>query len=95
MHIKFKAPDPRAGTVANMDSSRGQHFVDSGAAVLVKEDGAELGGAPAVKLPQAVKPSEGLTVQQLKDALAAKSVTIPEGTTLKADLADLLDKQAA
>ena len=37
MRIKFKAPDPRAGTTAQMDSSRGQHFVDTGAASLVKE----------------------------------------------------------
>ena len=39
MKIKFRAPDPRAGTIAQMDSSRGQHFIDTGAAVLVKEDG--------------------------------------------------------
>lgn len=38
MKIKFKAPDPRAGTVVQMDSSRGQHFIDTGAAVLVKDD---------------------------------------------------------
>ncbi|MEN7529334.1 hypothetical protein [Cupriavidus sp. DL-D2] len=38
MKIKFKAPDPRGGTVVQMDSSRGQHFIDTGAAVLVKED---------------------------------------------------------
>lgn len=39
MKIRFKASDPRAGTVAQMDSSRGQHFIDIGAAVLVKEGG--------------------------------------------------------
>ena len=38
MKIKFKAPDPRAGTVVQMDSSRGQYFIDTGAAVLVKDD---------------------------------------------------------
>ncbi|WP_454056039.1 hypothetical protein [Cupriavidus sp. Marseille-Q8015] len=38
MKIRFKAPDPRAGTMAQMDSSRGQHFIDTGAAVLVKDD---------------------------------------------------------
>lgn len=38
MRIRFKAPDPRAGTVVQMDSSRGQHFIDTGAAVLVKDD---------------------------------------------------------
>ena len=38
MKIKFKAPDPRAGTVVQLDSSRAQHFIDTGAAVLVKDD---------------------------------------------------------
>lgn len=38
MKIKFKAPDPRAGTVVQLDSSRAQHFIDAGAAVLVKDD---------------------------------------------------------
>jgi hypothetical protein len=38
MRIKFKAPDPRAGTVAQMDSSRGQFFIDNGSAVKVKDD---------------------------------------------------------
>lgn len=41
MLIKFVKPDPRAGSVARMDSHRGQELVDSGAAVKVKEDGAE------------------------------------------------------
>ena len=41
MRIKFKKPDPRAGTVAQMDSSRGQQLIDSGAAVQVGEDDAE------------------------------------------------------
>ncbi|WP_313818729.1 hypothetical protein [Cupriavidus sp.] len=38
MKIKFKTPDPRAGTVVQLDSSRAQHFIDTGAAVLVKDD---------------------------------------------------------
>lgn len=37
------------------------------------------------------KPSDGLTVAQLKEALEAKKVAIPDGVTLKADLAALLD----
>lgn len=41
--------------------------------------------------PSAAKPSDGLTVDELKAALAAKSVEIPEGVKLKADLAALLD----
>lgn len=39
MRIKFKAPDPRAGTIAQMDSHRGRELVESGAADEVKEDG--------------------------------------------------------
>ena len=41
MLIKFKSPDPRAGMTARMDSSRGQHFIDAGAAVEVKEHGSQ------------------------------------------------------
>jgi hypothetical protein len=39
MRIKFKAPDPRAGTVAQMDSIRGRELVEAGAADEVREDG--------------------------------------------------------
>ena len=48
MQIKFKAPDPRAGMVAQMDSSRGQQLIDAGAAVQVKENGGEEKAAPVV-----------------------------------------------
>lgn len=37
------------------------------------------------------KPSDGLKVEEIKTALADKGVDIPEGVTLKADLAELLD----
>lgn len=48
MLIKFKSPDPRAGQTVRMDSSRGQYFIDTGAAVAVKEGGAEgASNAPA------------------------------------------------
>lgn len=47
MKIKFKAPDPRAGTIVQMDSSRGQHFIDSGSAVQVKDDDTEIDTAQA------------------------------------------------
>ena len=136
MRIKFLKPDPSAGTVAQMDSSRGQHFIDTGSAVALKEDGSEAEEAKPItramldaalaELPGGnddpeyvvramrshfadlftdedeaavrkafkdltLKPSDGLTVPQLKEALAAKGVAIPEGVTLKAELADLLD----
>lgn len=37
------------------------------------------------------KPSDGLKVDEIKEALAAKGIDIPDGMTLKADLAALLD----
>lgn len=47
----------------------------------------------AVK-PVARKPSDGLKVEDLKAALAEKGIAIPDGITLKADLAALLDGKA-
>ncbi|MBT2299268.1 hypothetical protein J7E70_02215 [Variovorax paradoxus] len=41
------------------------------------------------------KPSDGLKVDEIKAALAAKNIVIPEGVTLKADLAALLDAAPA
>lgn len=55
MRIKFKAPDPRAGTVAQMDSSRGQHFIDTGAAMAVKE-GSEESAPSSVSAPPSFTP---------------------------------------
>ena len=52
MLIKFNAPDPRAGTVAQMDSSRGQDFIDSGAAVQVNEAGSEPKQGSAAAAPE-------------------------------------------
>jgi hypothetical protein len=37
------------------------------------------------------KPSDGLSVEQLKTALADQKIAIPDGITKKADLAALLD----
>lgn len=47
MRIKFVKPDPRAGTVAQMDSHRGQELIDQGAAVQVKDSDADEAAAPA------------------------------------------------
>lgn len=88
MRIKFKAPDPRAGTIAQMDSSRGQFFIDNGSAVEVKDgEGEVVASAPQLPGP---KPSEGLKVEDLKAALQSKGIAIPDGAK-KQDLADLLD----
>lgn len=51
MRIKFKSPDPRAGMEVQMDSSRGQHFIDTGAADLVKEN------APKADVPAQAAPA--------------------------------------
>lgn len=99
MRIKFKAPDPRAGITAQMDSSRGQFFIDNGSAVKVNEDGVERVGSSGTAITKATtpsssapaaKPSEGLKVDALRAALEAKGIEIPEGAK-KQDLADLLD----
>lgn len=41
------------------------------------------------------KPSDGLKVEEIKAALAEKGIAIPDGVTLKADLAKLLDEAPA
>lgn len=68
MRIKFKSPDPRAGIVAQMDSSRGQQLIDAGAAVQVKDEDAETTLVrPTTKAP--VK-----SVQAIKAAKHGKKV---------------------
>ena len=57
MLIKFNDHDPRAGTVARMDSTRGQQLVDAGAAVRVAENGAPIDAAPAVTTRSSRKPA--------------------------------------
>lgn len=47
MLIKFKKPDPRAGLIARMDSSRGQQLIDAGAADREAEGAAAGAGAGA------------------------------------------------
>lgn len=46
-------------------------------------------GVDAEKKPS--KPSDGLTVAEIKAALEELKIDIPDGVTLKADLAELLD----
>ncbi len=56
MLIKFKEPDPRAGATVRMDSSRGQYFIDTGAADAVSEQ-------PQAELPEPV--TEEATVTEV------------------------------
>ena len=53
------------------------------------ENPALLDAAPPKK--DGAKPSNGLKVDEIKAALETKGIAIPEGMTLKADLAALLD----
>lgn len=66
MLIRFKKPDPRAGTVARMDSSRGQHFVDTGVADRMEE------GTPTEAPPATAKPATAVTSTAPKKAPRAK-----------------------
>ncbi len=59
MLIKFKKPDPRAGTVAQMDSSRGQQLIDAGAADRVAENGDAPRADPRAALDAALESLPG------------------------------------
>ncbi|MDR0260478.1 MAG: hypothetical protein LBI76_11790, partial [Comamonas sp.] len=67
MLIKFKKPDPRAGLIARMDSSRGQQLIDAGAADREAEGAAAVAGA--VESPQ----SPENTVQAQASSAGAQS----------------------
>lgn len=73
MLIRFSDSDPRAGQVVRMDSRRGQELVDSGAAVKVKEGGAEPTAVPDTSRPVHgdVHPPEDAAVEPVA-AVAAK-----------------------
>lgn len=77
----------KAGEKYNLEDASADHWLKRRKAELagVGEDGGDEpeGGG---------KPSDGLTVAQIKEALEAKKIEIPEGVTLKADLAKLLDE---
>lgn len=107
MRIQFLPGDPRAGTVAQMDSSRGQQLIDAGAAVQVKDEPATAGSASAVApvpaptgeaVTTAVPPADvnpaTLTAAGLRAALDAKSIAY-KGNASKADLLALLTGQGS
>lgn len=79
------------GDILRTNAAFARHLVKDALAakyVNAKDDAEPTGEAPASK-----KPSEGLTVAELKAALESKGVQIPEGAK-KQDLADLLDGAA-
>lgn len=67
MLIKFKEPDPRAGATVRMDSSRGQYFIDTGAADAVS-------GQPQADLPEPVTEEATVTgvAAETADAVSEK-----------------------
>lgn len=75
-----------SGQSYDLEDASADHWLKRGKAVLAVEEGT--GGGNEV----VVKPlSEGLTVAEIKEELAKRQIEIPEGVTLKADLAALLD----
>lgn len=75
----------KAGKTYSLEDASADHWLKRRKAELAVGEGAE-------EEPDGdAKPSGGLTVAQIKEALEAKGVEIPEGVTLKADLAALLD----
>ncbi|WP_295850981.1 HeH/LEM domain-containing protein [uncultured Xylophilus sp.] len=101
MRIQFLPSDPRAGTVVQMDSSRGQQLIDAGAAVQVNEEGAPVARAavaqpspaPAPAPAPAVDPTT-LTVPALRAALDGKGIPYKSSAS-KADLLALLTPKGA
>lgn len=79
------------GDILRTSAAFARHLVkDAFAAKYVHaKDDAE----PATETPAGPKPSEGLTVTELKAALDAKGIPIPDGAK-KPELADLLDGAA-
>lgn len=78
MLIKFKAPDPRAGAVVCMDSSRGQYFIDTGAAVAVAESESASTPLPAGSGKAPTGGAELSAGQKLVAASAADVITAIE-----------------
>lgn len=79
--IVYKGRAYGPGQVIDYDDA---HAEDKGVKGLIVSGGLE----PTLG---AKSPSDGLTVEQIKEALAAKGVEIPADATKKAQLAALLD----
>lgn len=75
-----------AGQSYELADASANHWLKRGKAELTSEDKDDDGGDKPL--------SDGMTVAEIKEALAAREIEIPEGVTLKADLAALLDASA-
>lgn len=72
--------------------SKGGEYIEVHPSALADHIGRGWAACLKAEAPKAeAKPSDGLKVEEIKTALAEKGVEIPEGVTLKADLAALLD----
>lgn len=94
----------RAGNIVDVDENTARNLLHRGKARIPTEDelraaGREVPNEDDASDPGAgggtKKPSEGLTVKQLKQALKDKSVTIPAECNTRDELAALLDSQPA
>lgn len=80
------------GDVARVSDALAEHLVnEAGVAKFADAQPAAAAAEPPAEAKPDGKPSDGLKVDEIKAALAAKGIAIPEGVTLKADLAALLD----
>jgi hypothetical protein len=86
MLIKFVKPDPRAGTVARMDSGRGQQLIDARSAVRVQEGATSQSLAPR---------EDGPTVQEFVAAGYPASDYPPEGYASKSTADEIAAAMAA
>lgn len=94
----FFEPHPVSAERKAQLRAAGVQIVDSVFKPEDYENLALLDAAPAEPVQpkkDGAKPSDGLKVDEIKAALAEKGIAIPEGVTLKADLAALLDAAPA
>ncbi|KQM79824.1 HeH/LEM domain-containing protein [Xylophilus sp. Leaf220] len=97
MRIKFQKPDPRAGTIAQMDSSRGRQLVERGNAVEIGPD-----DAPVARTARTVGSDElradGPTVKEFVAAGYQAANYPPAGYASKStpeEIADAIGAQGA
>lgn len=75
MRIKFTKPDPRAGTIVEMDEARAKTFIDAGTAEKVGGDKAE-SAAPQNKAQDRAPSNKAITTQSTP---ARKPATVKKG----------------
>lgn len=95
----------RPGALVEVSESEAKNLLHRGKAVVATEadgapaqdagDGDQGDGGTGGTGGSTAKASDGLNVDQLKAALTARNVTIPDTCKKKADLAALLDAQPA